>query len=88
MNREGTLAQLGYIWPALVICSATAALASTVVIAARSLAVLRARRSRHGEEEDRCHASDGENKEDCAVHRSLPSLSWVGSGAQAASRRN
>ncbi|WP_413104532.1 serine hydrolase domain-containing protein [Streptomyces sp. Inha503] len=46
MNREGTLAQLGYVWPALVICSAAAALASTVVITARSLAVLLTRRSR------------------------------------------
>ncbi|CDR04038.1 serine hydrolase domain-containing protein [Streptomyces iranensis] len=46
MNREGTLAQLGYAWPALVIWSAAAALASTVVIAARSLAVLRTRRTR------------------------------------------
>ncbi|GDY58794.1 hypothetical protein SVIO_094170 [Streptomyces violaceusniger] len=46
MNREGTLAQLVYIWPALVIWSATAALAATVVITARSLAVLRTRRAR------------------------------------------
>lgn len=46
MNREGTLAQLLYIWPALVILSATAALASTAVIAARSIAVLLARRTR------------------------------------------
>ncbi|MEV6132438.1 serine hydrolase domain-containing protein [Streptomyces violaceusniger] len=44
MNREGTLAQLMYIWPALVIWSAAAALASTVVIIARSLAVLPSRR--------------------------------------------
>lgn len=46
MNREGTLAQLVYIWPALVIWSAAAALASTVVITARSLAVLLTRRTR------------------------------------------
>ncbi|MEV5773157.1 serine hydrolase [Streptomyces antimycoticus] len=46
MNREGTLAQLSYVWPALVIWSAATALASTAVIAARSLAVLRARRTR------------------------------------------
>ncbi|MGW7755494.1 serine hydrolase domain-containing protein [Streptomyces violaceusniger] len=46
MNRAGTLAQLMYIWPALVILSATAALASTAVITARSLAVLLIRRTR------------------------------------------
>ncbi|GAA1256143.1 serine hydrolase domain-containing protein [Streptomyces javensis] len=46
MNREGTLAQLSYVWPALVIWSAAAALAAAVVITARSLAVLRARRTR------------------------------------------
>ncbi len=46
MNRRGTLAQLGYAWPALVIWSVAAALASTVVITARSLAVLRTRRTR------------------------------------------
>lgn len=43
MNREGTLAQLTHIWPALVIWVAATALASTVVIAARSFAVLQIR---------------------------------------------
>ncbi|MDX2700864.1 serine hydrolase domain-containing protein, partial [Streptomyces ipomoeae] len=45
MNRSGTLAQTTYAWPALVICTATAALASTTVIITRAVAVLRVARS-------------------------------------------
>ncbi|MGW0708143.1 serine hydrolase domain-containing protein [Streptomyces sp. NPDC002643] len=41
MNRVGTLSQTAYAWPALVICTAAAALASTAVIAARVLALWR-----------------------------------------------
>ncbi|MFE3141283.1 serine hydrolase domain-containing protein [Streptomyces scopuliridis] len=41
MNRSGTLAQVTYAWPALVICAAVTALASTTVIAARGLAAFR-----------------------------------------------
>jgi hypothetical protein len=44
MNRQGTLAQLTYIWPALVICLGAAALAATVVITARVIAVFLTRR--------------------------------------------
>ncbi|MEO3753693.1 serine hydrolase domain-containing protein [Streptomyces sp. B6B3] len=43
-NRQGTLAQLMYIWPALVILTGTAALASTALVTARTLAVLHVRR--------------------------------------------
>jgi CubicO group peptidase (beta-lactamase class C family) len=44
MNRQGTLAQLMYIWPALVILLGAAALASTMVITSRVIAVLLIRR--------------------------------------------
>ncbi len=44
MNRQGTLAQLMYIWPALVICMGAAALAATVTITARVLATFLIRR--------------------------------------------
>jgi CubicO group peptidase (beta-lactamase class C family) len=41
MNRSGTLAQTAYAWPALVVCAATGALASTAVVTARALALFR-----------------------------------------------
>ncbi|MER8067029.1 serine hydrolase domain-containing protein [Streptomyces sp. NPDC094034] len=44
MNRSGTLAQVTYAWPALVIWTAVTALASTAVIAARGLAAFRLHR--------------------------------------------
>jgi CubicO group peptidase (beta-lactamase class C family) len=44
MNRVGTLTQTAHAWPALFICTATAALASTAVVTARGVAVLRRRR--------------------------------------------
>ncbi|WP_246204320.1 serine hydrolase domain-containing protein [Streptomyces tailanensis] len=45
MNRSGTLTQTAYAWPALFLCTATAALASTAVITARSIAALHRRRA-------------------------------------------
>ncbi|WP_030245530.1 serine hydrolase domain-containing protein [Streptomyces sp. NRRL S-455] len=51
MNRSGTLAQTAYAWPALVVCAGAGALASTAVVTARALALLRhrhGRRARHG----------------------------------------
>ncbi|MGW6598411.1 serine hydrolase domain-containing protein [Streptomyces sp. NPDC055036] len=44
MNRSGTLAQVAYAWPALVVWTAVTALASTAVIAARGLAAFRLHR--------------------------------------------
>ncbi|MEU0696407.1 serine hydrolase domain-containing protein [Streptomyces niveus] len=48
MRREGTFGQVVYVWPALVVCVAAAALASAAVIASRGVqmtrAVLRGRR--------------------------------------------
>ncbi|MDQ8708186.1 serine hydrolase domain-containing protein [Streptomyces sp. LHD-70] len=44
MRRSGTLGQVAYAWPALVICAAAAALASSAVLAARLAAVARLRR--------------------------------------------
>ncbi|MFE0186895.1 serine hydrolase domain-containing protein [Streptomyces sp. NPDC058989] len=41
MNRSGTLAQTTYAWPALVVCATAAALASTAVVTARTVALLR-----------------------------------------------
>ncbi|MFD7226383.1 serine hydrolase domain-containing protein [Streptomyces sp. NPDC059892] len=41
MNRSGTLAQVAYAWPALVIWTAVTALASTAVLAARVLGAFR-----------------------------------------------
>ncbi|WP_407285347.1 serine hydrolase domain-containing protein [Streptomyces sp. BP-8] len=41
MNRSGTLAQTAYAWPALVACAAAGALASTTVVTARTVALLR-----------------------------------------------
>ncbi|WP_330166953.1 serine hydrolase domain-containing protein [Streptomyces sp. HB2AG] len=46
MNRSGTLWQAAHAWPALAVCSATAALASTAVITARALTAFRVRRAR------------------------------------------
>ncbi|MGW1376989.1 serine hydrolase domain-containing protein [Streptomyces sp. NPDC002446] len=51
MNRSGTLAQTTYAWPALVVCAAAGALASTAVTTARALALLRYRRSEAGNAE-------------------------------------
>ncbi|RII09323.1 D-alanyl-D-alanine carboxypeptidase precursor [Streptomyces sp. YIM 130001] len=45
MNRSGTLGQATYAWPALVVCVAAGALASTAVIAARIAAILRRARA-------------------------------------------
>ncbi|WP_405609822.1 serine hydrolase domain-containing protein [Streptomyces sp. NBC_01508] len=42
MRREGTLGQVLYVWPALVVCVAAAALASAAVIGARGVQVTRA----------------------------------------------
>ncbi|MFD6991829.1 serine hydrolase domain-containing protein [Streptomyces sp. NPDC059943] len=42
MRREGTFGQVVYVWPALVVCVAAAALASAAVIASRSIHVTRA----------------------------------------------
>ncbi|MFG1665100.1 serine hydrolase domain-containing protein [Streptomyces sp. Y7] len=50
MNRSGTLVQTAYAWPALVIFAGAGALASTAVVTARALALLRHRighRARH-----------------------------------------
>ncbi|RFU86022.1 class A beta-lactamase-related serine hydrolase [Streptomyces triticagri] len=44
MNRSGTLQQVCYAWPALVVCTATAALAATAVLVGRLLAALGHRR--------------------------------------------
>lgn len=46
MNRVGTLTQTAYAWPALVLCTAMAALASAAVITARLIAAYRHRRHR------------------------------------------
>ncbi|MDI3385190.1 serine hydrolase domain-containing protein [Streptomyces sp. B-S-A8] len=46
MRRSGTLGQVAYAWPALVVCTAAAALASSVVLAARLVAVVRVRARR------------------------------------------
>ena len=51
MNRSGTLTQVAYAWPALVICATAAALASTALITARGLAAFRLHR--------RARSSDG-----------------------------
>lgn len=49
MNRSGTFAQATYAWPALVVCAAAGALASTSVVTARALALFRQRQQpRHG----------------------------------------
>ncbi|MDN0200537.1 serine hydrolase domain-containing protein [Streptomyces sp. S.PNR 29] len=45
MHRSGTLAQTAYAWPALVVCAAAGCLASTAVVTARGLALLRRRPS-------------------------------------------
>ncbi|MEU0523501.1 serine hydrolase domain-containing protein [Streptomyces niveus] len=42
MRREGTFGQVVYVWPALVVCVAAAALASAAVIASRGVHVTRA----------------------------------------------
>lgn len=42
MRREGTFSQVVYVWPALVVCIAAAALASAVVVVARGVHVTRA----------------------------------------------
>ncbi|MGW0735011.1 serine hydrolase domain-containing protein [Streptomyces sp. NPDC002851] len=47
MRRSGTLSQVAYAWPALVICAAATALASSTVLAARLLAVVRLHRRTH-----------------------------------------
>ncbi|MFC7307046.1 serine hydrolase domain-containing protein [Streptomyces monticola] len=44
MNRSGTLDQVTYAWPALVVCAAAGALASTAVITSRAVRVLGRRR--------------------------------------------
>ncbi|GAA2482250.1 hypothetical protein GCM10010406_18120 [Streptomyces thermolineatus] len=46
MNRAGTLWQAAHAWPALAVCSATAAPASTAVITARAFTAFRVRRAR------------------------------------------
>ncbi|NBE53000.1 serine hydrolase domain-containing protein, partial [Streptomyces boluensis] len=46
MNRSGTLSQVTYAWPALVVYAAAAALASAAVLAARGVATLRRHRAR------------------------------------------
>ncbi|MFD7510602.1 MULTISPECIES: serine hydrolase domain-containing protein [Streptomyces] len=46
MNRAGTLAQLLYIWPALIIWAAATALACTVLLSARTIALLATRPAR------------------------------------------
>ncbi|MFD7919917.1 serine hydrolase domain-containing protein [Streptomyces sp. NPDC059740] len=49
MNRVGTLTQVAYAWPALVVLAAVGALASAAVVIARAFAVFsRLRRGRHG----------------------------------------
>lgn len=49
MNRAGTLEQAAYAWPALAVCAAAGCLASTAVITARALALVRSlRRARCG----------------------------------------
>lgn len=45
MGREGTLDQVLYVWPALYVCVAAAALASAVVIVARGVRIRRLRTS-------------------------------------------
>ena len=48
MGRAGTLGQVAYAWPALVVCTGAGALAAAAVLAARFTAVVRIRRGEGG----------------------------------------